>query len=379
MMFLILVISLGYLFIVLGLVLEGWTYKARPHRASVASSDRDNSFSIIINYRDESEHLRGLLHTITQLKYDFKKVEFLFINDGSRDDSLEILKDFTSKHHHITIQLLNRKPVSSSPKKDGITQAVALAKHEHIICTDADVTLPEKWLQAFNEHYKLLPDQHFVAGPVALYARNNLIAQLQHSEMVALQMTTMGSFSIRQPFMCNGANMSFTKTAFNEVHGYHGNDHISSGDDIFLLEKLTAEDVLKCSYLKTEDAIIKTHAKHNWHDMISQRVRWAQKGSATKSGLNKLVSFQVLFMSLLFILTPALWSFHILTSVQWIALASIKIVVDTIVIFLGNRFFLNKQWPEFLLPQLMIYPFLVVIIAFKSLGTTTWKNRQVEL
>ena len=179
--------------------------------------------------------------------------------------------------------------------------------------------------------------------------------------------------------MCNGANMSFTKTAFNEVHGYHGNDHISSGDDIFLLEKLTAEDVLKCSYLKTEDAIIKTHAKHNWHDMISQRVRWAQKGSATKSGLNKLVSFQVLFMSLLFILTPALWSFHILTSVQWIALASIKIVVDTIVIFLGNRFFLNKQWPEFLLPQLMIYPFLVVIIAFKSLGTTTWKNRQVEL
>lgn len=377
-MFLILVISLGYLFIVLGLVMEGWTYKARPHRASPSSVTHDFNFSVMINYRNEANHLKALLASILQLNYDFQKVEFLFINDGSCDNGLEILKDFAGKHQHITIQLLNRKPVSQSPKKDGITQALELAKYEHIICTDADVVLPAKWLQAFNKHYQLLPDQHFVAAPVEMMLNNQLLAHIQHCEMVALQMTTMGGFSIRQPFMCNGANMSFRKTAFKEVNGYEDNNHISSGDDIFLLEKLVAEDVLKCSYLKSKEAIVSTYPKPSWSAMITQRVRWAQKGTATKSSLNKLVSIQVVLMSLLFLITPILWSLGWITGIQLLSITTIKVVVDVVVLFVGNRFFNNKKWPVYLLPQLVIYPIVVIIIAIKSLGTPQWKERKIS-
>ncbi|GAK90302.1 hypothetical protein JCM19297_2314 [Nonlabens ulvanivorans] len=51
--------------------------------------------------------------------------------------------------------------------------------------------------------------------------------------------------------------------------------------------------------------------------MINQRVRWSQKGKSTKSTLNKLVSFQVLMMNLLFILTPFLWFLSRLNNVQF--------------------------------------------------------------
>lgn len=379
MMFIIIVISLGYLFVILGLVLEGFTYKARPHRASKPSVSNDFSFSIIINYRNEAQNLPALLQSITNLNYDYAKSEFIFINDGSTDSSLNILESFKSVDDKISIHLINRKVKSASAKKDGITQALEIAKHEHIICTDADVNLPQRWLMAYEKHYQLLPDLHFIAGPVEMTHSNNLLSQLQHSEMVALQMTTLGGFSIRQPFMCNGANMSFTKTAFKEVNGYLGNDHISSGDDIFLLEKLAAEDVLKCSYLKSQDAVVKTFPKSSWKEMIHQRVRWSQKGKSTKSTLNKLVSFQVLMMNLLFILAPFLWFLNWLNNAQFFIVLIIKIVVDVIVIFTGNRFFSNTKWPIYLLPQLVIYPIVVISIALKSLSKPSWKDRQVEL
>lgn len=378
-MFLVLVISLGYLFVVLGLVLEGFTYKARPHRASKPSVSSDFGFSVIINYRNEAQNLPALLQSITNLNYDDAKTEFIFINDDSTDSSLNILESFKSVHDTISMHLINRQVKSASAKKDGITQALEIAKHEHIICTDADVILPQRWLMAYEKHYQLLPDLHFIAGPIEMIHSNDVLSQLQHSEMVALQMTTIGGFSISQPFMCNGANMSFTKTAFKEVNGYKGNDHISSGDDIFLLEKLAAEDVLKCSYLKSQDAVVKTLPKSSWKEMIHQRVRWSQKGKSTKSTLNKLVSFQVLMMNLLFILTPFLWFLSRLNNVQFYSVLIIKIVVDVIVIFIGNRFFSNKKWPIYLLPQLVIYPIVVISIALKSLSKPSWKDRQVEL
>lgn len=378
MMFLVLIISLGYLFIVLGLVLEGLTYKARPYRTSLPSVTRDFSFSIIINYRNEAHNLPALLHSISGLEYDFDKTQFILINDSSNDNGLEIVQKFKIQNKEIPFLLIQRIPVSKSAKKDGITQALELAVHDHIICTDADVILPKKWLQAYNKHYQLLPDQHFVAGPVEINISNNISSQLQHSEMVALQMTTMGGYAIKQPFMCNGANMSFTKQVFYEVDGYTGNDHISSGDDIFLLEKLVAEDVLKCSYLKSRDAIVNTYPKNGWSSMIKQRVRWAQKGTATKSGLNKLVSFQVLVMSLLFVAAPALWYFKIITTQQLVTVMIIKVLVDVIVLFVGNRFFNNNKWHLYIIPQLIIYPFLVIAIAFKSMEKPSWKERTVN-
>ncbi|MGJ8683558.1 MAG: glycosyltransferase [Nonlabens sp.] len=378
-MFWVIVISFGYLFVVLGLVLEGLTYKARPHRASPPSVTADFSFSVIINYRNEAQNLKALLHSISQLEYDFTRVEFIFINDSSSDESLTILENFSAQNSHISTMLLNRVPISKSAKKDGISQALKVAQHQHIICTDADVILPKKWLHAYNKQYQLLPDSHFIAAPVEIKLADNLLTQLQHSEMTALQMTTIGGFSIRQPFMCNGANMSFTQQAFHDVNGYEGNNHISSGDDIFLLEKLVAEDVLKCSYLKSQEAIVTTYPKMNWNSMIDQRVRWAQKGTATKSGLNKLVSFQVLLMSLLFIVSPILKIFNWISTPQLIAILAVKILVDVIVLFVGNRFFNNRKWPLHLIPQLIIYPMVVILIALKSLRKPRWKEREVNV
>lgn len=382
-MWLAIITSLGYILIILSLALDGFLYKTFRKRPTDLVTDAQTTkgflpFTIIVNYRNEADHLPAFLASLLRLNYQKELVEWYFINDHSTDDSNHILEEFTSNHKQWNIHRINRIKKSASAKKDGITQAVALTKNQHIICTDADVILPSAWINSYNDLYHFHENAHFVAGPVQITTNDSIITQLQHAEMVALQMVSIGAFSQRQPFMCNGANMSFTKNAFLEVDGYDGNDHISSGDDIFLLEKLVAEDVMNCHYLKSEDAIVQTFPKTDFKSMISQRARWAQKGTQTKSNLNKLVSFQILLMNLAFVITPLLFVMGIVSFIVLVLILLPKILVDTIVLVVGHRFFENKKWSLYLLPQLFLYPFIVIAVALKSTQKVQWANRTIN-
>lgn len=373
MIWLFFIIVFGYALVIILLSKELLTYP----KTVIDQESNKLSFTIIINYRNEEVHLPALLKSITNQHYDFKLLHWIFINDQSVDQSFNILNAFKANHPEINISLIDRIPNSASGKKDGITQAVKLSKHNHIITTDADCLLPKNWVSCYNAIYNTHSDAHFIAAPIQLEQKDSFLSAIQQQEMTALQLITVGSFSFRQPFMCNGANMSFKKEAFQEVSGYEGNTDISSGDDIFLLEKLAAEDVMKCRYLKSRHAIVTTFPKQRLSEVISQRARWAQKGSETKSLLNKLVSFQVLMMSLLFIISPLLWYFSVITNQMFIGVFIVKGFTDMITLVIGNQFFENIKW-RYVPINFLIYPFLVLAITFKSLSKPQWHGRKIN-
>lgn len=383
MMWLAFITAIGYTLIILTLSLDGFLYKSFRKRPTDSlhddkSLDEFLPFTIIVNYRNEAHHLPELLSSLALIQYPIELIEIFFVNDASSDHSENIIREFEVHHPEWSIHLIDRTVKSASAKKDGISQAVAIATHERIICTDADVVVPENWLQAFNKLYHFHQDAHFIAGPVQITHTPSLITQIQHAEMVALQMVSIGAFSQRQPFMCNGANMSFTKSVFTTVNGYDDNDHISSGDDVFLLEKLASEDVMNCHYLKSTDAIVRTHPKKDFKSMIHQRARWAQKGTKTRSNLNKLVSFQVLLMNVAFVFVPLLFLLGLVHLKILILIMLPKIVVDIIVLVVGHQFFEHKKWPLYVLPQLLIYPIVVIAVALKSTQKIQWSDRAIN-
>ena len=56
------------------------------------------SLSIIIPFFNESKRINESLKKIKNFLYRNKmKTEFIFVNDGSKDNSLEILKKFSKK------------------------------------------------------------------------------------------------------------------------------------------------------------------------------------------------------------------------------------------------------------------------------------------
>jgi biofilm PGA synthesis N-glycosyltransferase PgaC len=375
MTYLVCLLIFGYAFVILLLSKEALAYRNTRTDKRLPQLP----FTIIVNYRNEESNLPHQLESIERLNYLRQNFQLVFVNDDSTDSSQMILKHFKKEHPEIHIQLLDRKAQSASAKKDGITQALEGETQEHIIITDADCQLPEDWLHSYNTKYHEQPDSHFIAGPLEIATQNSVLGRLQASEMIALQVAGIGSFSYRQPFLCNGANMSFTKNAFLEVNGYQGNDHISSGDDIFLLEKLSAEDVMKCHYLKSREAIVTTAPKTTWMQMVAQRARWAQKGSKTKSLLNKLVSFQVLFMNVLLLISPVLLLLDLISQKLWVAVILVKFFTDFIALLVGRQLFENENWAKSFFISFLLYPFAVVHIAIKSLRSNTWKGRAASL
>ncbi len=60
--------------------------------------------------------------------------------------------------------------------------------------------------------------------------------------------------------MCNGANLAYERKVFYEVNGFTGIDHIASGDDMLLMQKIAQRFPGKISYLLSKESIVTTQS-----------------------------------------------------------------------------------------------------------------------
>ena len=214
-----------------------------------------------------------------------------------------------------------------------------------------------------------------VVGAVVYKTNNNWFHQFQQMDLLSLQGTTIGSFGIDKPFMCNGANFAYTKKLFNELDGFNGNSNIASGDDVFLLQKALAKVPEKVQYLKNPHFIVKTKPENDLYTFFMQRVRWAGKTSGYKSIYAKMLAVVVLMMSLSLVVSCGLWVVGYFDGKIVLIVFSIKYLADYFLLFKTNIYLRNGK---FLLPlaSSLLYPFYCSLVGIYSLfWGFTWKGR----
>ena len=341
-------------------------------------------FSVVIPFRNEAKNLPKLLASISNLNYPKAMFEIILIDDDSEDDSVSIIEKFvnTSRKNHDTlidnIKIIKNTRTSNSPKKDAITSAIKVSKFNWIVTTDADCILPKYWLDTFDECIQTR-QAHCIVAPVTYHGKTSFLNRFQTLDFLSLQGATIGGFGIKKPFMCNGANFAYCKSDFYTVNGFEGNTTISSGDDVFLLEKLRHLDAKKIHYLKSKHAIVTTNPTETTKQLIQQRLRWASKTSNYKYWFAKLVGLIVLLGNLIFIgLIPAVLFTNLSLKIG-IALFVIKFSIDFLLLFKTSRFFKQENLLLSYLLSSFIYPFFNVYIAFLSFFSSyEWKGRNVK-
>jgi hypothetical protein len=80
--------------------------------------------------------------------------------------------------------------------------------------------------------------------------------------------------------LSNGANLAFEKAAFVAVNGYEGNEHLASGDDMLLMEKIAAHYPNNIGFLKHLEVQTKTMPPPTIRAFVAQRIRWASKSTS---------------------------------------------------------------------------------------------------
>jgi glycosyltransferase involved in cell wall biosynthesis len=325
------------------------------------------NFSIIVPFRNEAENLPKLLNSLSELNYPTKLFQVILVDDDS--DSRFKIADCSFQ-----ISVIDNIRVSNSPKKDAISTAIQVVKTDWIITTDADCLVKKNWLSTLD-NYIQKHEVLMIAGAVTYECKMSFLHYFQQLDLASLQGATIGSFGIRKGFMCNGANFAYTKSFFQELNGFEGNDGIASGDDVFLLQKAIAQFPKKVHYLKSENNIVTTKPVNDWKSLFYQRVRWASKTASYQSGFGKILGLIVFGgnVGLLFVVYGLLFEKGNSFLICFLLLA--KFSVDFVLINKTNHFLKNKT--HFYLINSLLYPFFSVTVALYSLfGKYEWKGRR---
>lgn len=326
------------------------------------------SFTIIVPFRNEKENLPLLLESFSKLNYPENLFEVILVDDSS-------IEKFQILNAKFQISVIDTIRISNSPKKDAITTAMKKVKTDWVITTDADCIIPESWLLTFD-HYIQQNKVSMLAGAVTYECQNSFLHHFQQLDLTSLQGATIGSFGINNGFMCNGANFAYTKSLFENLNGFEGNDKIASGDDVFLLQKAIEKFPKEVHYLKAQEAIVTTKPTEDWKSLFYQRVRWAAKTSSYKSNFGKLLGLIVFFGNLSIVIGFFVMLFGILQYPIFVLFLFSKFLIDFVLLYKTNQF-LTKTKIKSLLLSSLFYPFFSSIIASYSLfGSYQWKDRK---
>jgi cellulose synthase/poly-beta-1,6-N-acetylglucosamine synthase-like glycosyltransferase len=190
--------------------------------------------------------------------------------------------------------------------------------------------------------------------------------------------------------MGNGANLAYTKQSFEDVKGFESIDHIASGDDFFLIQKMKKLFPKDIYYLKSKEVIVTTKAEKNLSGFLNQRIRWASKANkyTDKSIFPVLLLVYLFNLSLAFLFTfsiinPVYFTFFNKSTVSILELSFsllfVKTLIELFFLFKVAKFFENKLllfWFSFFQPFHIVYTLISGL--FGSFGKYEWKGRRVR-
>ncbi|KAF2327146.1 glycosyltransferase family 2 protein [Flavobacterium nitrogenifigens] len=340
-------------------------FKVKKHQKT--DLEPKTSFTIIVPFRNEEENLPILLESFSNSNYPADLFKVILVDDAS-------IEKFQVSSFRFQVSIIDNIRTSSSPKKDAITTAMQHVKTDWVITTDADCIVPENWLLTFD-NYIQQNKVSMLAGAVTYQCENSFLDHFQQLDLTSLQGATIGSFGLNKGFMCNGANFAYTKSLFESLNGFEGNDKIASGDDVFLLQKATEKFPDEVHYLKAQEAIVVTKPAENWKALFHQRVRWAAKTSSYKSAFGKFLGLIVFFGNLTLVICFFLFLFGVLSYPILVLFAFLKFIIDFGLLSVTNQFLTETRVKSLLLSSLF-YPFFSSAVAFYSLfGSYEWKDR----
>jgi cellulose synthase/poly-beta-1,6-N-acetylglucosamine synthase-like glycosyltransferase len=327
--------------------------------------------SVVIPVRNEDRFIERLIEDLSKQTYPKNLFEVIVVNDHSNDETINILERLKNKPNVDII-------VQDSPgigKKEAIESGIQVASGEIIVTTDGDCRVQPNWLREISfsmEEYNAV----MIAGPVRFRNTETIWNQGLMMEFAALQGTGASTMHFNVPTMCNGANIAYFKKVFLEVQGFEGNKDIPSGDDEFLMHRISKKYSGRIHYLKSREAIVETESSKDFVEWYNQRIRWASKWRGYEIISPQFIALIIILINLNLIFGLALWLTGTMSVAIYLAVLGIKSIVDFIFVYNVNRFLKRRSSLIIQILIELIYPLYALSFGILGIfGNYTWKDR----
>ncbi len=354
---------------------RGW---AKQPVFTVGDAVPSTFISIIIPARNEATNIKQCLDSILSGSYPKELYEIIVIDDHSTDNTAELVAGYSSVRLLKLADFVSDRDALVGFKKKALSVGIEHSKGTLIVTTDADCIAPVEWLKNIAAIYEA---EHpvMIIAPVAFTSNGSVVENFQAVDFMTMQGITAAVHQRKLGNMSNGANLAFSKAAYDKIDGYTGIDHLASGDDFLLMMKLQKEYPGRISYLMSEDAIVRTAPQPNWSSFFQQRIRWASKsGKYDDKKMTATLMLVYLFnLSFLVLIVAGFFNYF-----AW-GLAGImliwKVLVETTFLSPVAEFF-GKN--ELLKSHILLQPlhiFYIISAGFLGMiGKYKWKGRAVR-
>jgi len=322
--------------------------------------------SILLAVRNEEKVLANCLNSLSIQNYPLTHYEILVGDDQSTDGTWAILKAFTEQNAIIKPIKIASNFNGLKGKSNVLAQLAQKAKGNIFLFTDADMELPNNWIQTM---LSVLQENIGIVNGYTIPKPLGIIGKLQTLDWLIAQkqLKVFETFDI--PVTAMGNNMLITKDAYQSVGGYEGIG-FSVTEDFQIFTQIVAQSWNFTNAYNTLPPAY-TLPERNLSDLITQRLRWMQGALQLPFKLKILLFLNGLFLPLCIILCL----FAPFVAITFFILRWITIVLITLTIVLET-----KQ-PK-LLKCIWFYDFynlllsFVLLVVYPFINTIHWKGRK---
>jgi cellulose synthase/poly-beta-1,6-N-acetylglucosamine synthase-like glycosyltransferase len=321
--------------------------------------------SFIIACRNEISNLPTLLESIEN--QSFKPSEVIFVDDNSTDETYNFLLNYSQKYNYIKV-IKN----TGKGKKSALIEASKIAQSEYLIFTDADCTLNKDYLYLAHQ-YLSNHNSDMLLGAVDIIDEKGVFNIIEKIEFASLQAITAYTALIKNPIMCNGANLIVRRTKYLQYIDKI-NKNIASGDDMFMLHafKKNRESI---NYLYDANYIVKTKGTNSLKKFLLQRTRWAAKSINYTDLPTIFTAILVVLINLFIISSPFLIPHFSLLIISIIFI--IQNIIMLPYLFKYKQYRVLKYYPILFPIMSLLYPLYIITILisipFYNKTNLNWK------
>ncbi|MDO8508118.1 MAG: glycosyltransferase [Nanoarchaeota archaeon] len=233
------------------------------YNRKITALSKPRATILIPAYNEELSIEKTLRSCIHQ---SYPNLEIIVINDGSKDSTAEIVKNFILHHRHKNIRLINQE---NQGKARALNNGLKKANSEFLITIDADSYLHHKSVELLMAKFKS-KKVGAVAGNIVALSRHKLLGYIQKMEY------EISTHFLRESQSALGA-VTVTPGAFS---GYRRSALIKFEEGTLTEDFDSSAKVLDRGYeiIIAVDALCYTQVPLNIIDIIKQRIRWQQGG-----------------------------------------------------------------------------------------------------